>query len=314
MNGTWSEVKIVIPVEAIEPVSGILYGMDVKGISIEDPNDILTREKGPLTWDYADINLFSEGADKGVIKAYFPDTDNISDHKKYIEEKIEELKNYGIVVDPYQVHTTDVREEDWANSWKKYYKPLEIGEKVVVVPIWEEYDAKPEQVIVKMDPGMAFGTGTHETTKMCIETLQEIIQGGETVFDVGTGSGILAITAKKLGASSVLAIDLDPVAVDSAKINGQENDVTMDVRQGDLLKDIEGQADVIIANIIADVIIYLSDKISPFLKEGGYFLASGIIHLQEEEVKEALVKNGFEILKIRRENDWRAMLCKKTKA
>lgn len=308
MNGEWNEVRIVVPVEAVEAVSGILYGLEVKGISIQDPTDMLTRDSGPLTWDFADINIFPEGADKAVLTAYFPDTDRIEETVSRIREKIQELSDFGIRNDPFRVDYKLVREEDWANSWKKYYKTMKVGERIIIKPLWEEYDAGPGELVVEMDPGMAFGTGTHETTRLCVELLQEYIQGGETVFDVGTGSGILAITAARLGAEKVLAIDLDPVAVDSAKINVNYNDLSqITVKEGNLLDEAEGGADVIIANIIADVIIAMAPDLKRLMKPGGIFIGSGIISFREEAVREALEASGFTILQVRDDNDWRAI-------
>lgn len=308
MNGEWNEVRIVVPVEAVEAVSGILYGLEVKGISIQDPTDMLTRDSGPLTWDFADINIFPEGADNAVLTAYFPDTDRIEETVSRIREKIQELSDFGIRNDPFRVDYKLVREEDWANSWKKYYKTMKVGERIIIKPLWEEYDAGPGELVVEMDPGMAFGTGTHETTRLCVELLQEYIQGGETVFDVGTGSGILAITAARLGAEKVLAIDLDPVAVDSAKINVNYNDLSqITVKEGNLLDEAEGGADVIIANIIADVIIAMAPDLKRLMKPGGIFIGSGIISFREEAVREALEASGFTILQVRDDNDWRAI-------
>lgn len=308
MNGEWNEVRIVVPVEAMEAVSGILYGLEVKGISIQDPTDMLTRDSGPLTWDFADINIFPEGADNAVLTAYFPDTDRIEETVSRIREKIQELSDFGIRNDPFRVDYKLVLEEDWANSWKKYYKTMKVGERIIIKPLWEEYDAGPGELVVEMDPGMAFGTGTHETTRLCVELLQEYIQGGETVFDVGTGSGILAITAARLGAEKVLAIDLDPVAVDSAKINVNYNDLSqITVKEGNLLDEAEGGADVIIANIIADVIIAMAPDLKRLMKPGGIFIGSGIISFREEAVREALEASGFTILQVRDDNDWRAI-------
>ncbi len=312
MNGEWNEVRIAVPLEALEAVSGILYGMDVKGLSIQDPTDILTSERSPLTWDFADINLiFPEGEETAIISAYFPDTEKITEKVSWIEKKIRELKEYGIKNEPFQVGYRIVREEDWANSWKKYYKTTKVGERIVIKPLWEEYKAADNELVIEMDPGMAFGTGTHETTRLCMELLQEHIHGGETVIDVGTGSGILAITAAKLGADNVLAIDLDPVAVDSAKINVKYNDLDeITVKKGNLLDEAEREADVVIANIIADVIIGMTPELVRLLKPEGIFIGSGIINSREAEVLEALEENGFTILTVRNENDWRAVAAK----
>ena len=313
MNGEWNEVRIVVPLDAMEAVSGILYSMDVKGIAIEDPTDLLNREAGPLSWDFADVNIFSEGKDAAVITAYFPDTENIVKQVNFIKAKIEELKQYGIENEPHRVDYKAVHEEDWATSWKKYYKPLRIGERIIIKPTWEDYPGVAGDLIVEMDPGMAFGTGTHETTKMCIEILQDHIKGGELVYDVGTGSGILGITAAKLGAREVLAIDLDPVAVDSAKINVGYNHLdNIEVRLGNLLDEArtDVKADLIVANIIADVIMSMAGDIKEILRPGGIFIGSGIIHLKEAEVVAKLKETGFEILEVRNENDWRAIVAR----
>lgn len=311
MNGEWNEVRIVVPLEAIEAVTGILYGMNVKGISLEDPTDFLSRKAGPLTWDFADINLFSEGKDAAVITAYFPDTENIEAHVRHITEKIEGLGEFGINANPHRVAHKKVFEEDWATAWKKYYKPVRVGRHLVIKPTWEEYLEQSGDLIVEMDPGMAFGTGTHETTRLCMEILEDYITGGETVFDVGTGSGILAITASKLGAEDVLAIDLDPVAVDAARINAKINGAdSIEIREGNLLDEAARKADVVVANIIADVIIHLALDLDRVLKKGGLFIGSGIIHLREKEVLDALEAAGFTILEVRNENDWRAVVAR----
>ena len=182
---------------------------------------------------------------------------------------------------------------------------MRIGRRIIIKPTWEDYQASAGDIIVEMDPGMAFGTGTHETTKMCVEALETYMQGGEAVVDVGTGSGILGITAAKLGAREVLAVDLDPVAVDSARINLAYNHLSnMTVKQGNLLDVVSEPADVVIANIIADVIIILLGDIKRILLPGGLFIASGIIDLRLEDVLAALEKAGMEVLEVKRENDW----------
>ena len=305
MNGEWNEIKIIVPKDLQEPVASILYGMDVKGISIEDPDDLQKSQKSPITWDFADVNLFTAGEDSAVIKAYFPDTDNILEQISHIRAKIEELSSFGLAVGNYSLDYIKVNEEDWATSWKKYYKPMRIGRRIIIKPTWEDYQASAGDIIVEMDPGMAFGTGTHETTRMCVEALETYMQGGEAVVDVGTGSGILGITAAKLGAREVLAVDLDPVAVDSARINLAYNHLSnMTVKQGNLLDVVSEPADVVIANIIADVIIILLGDIKRILLPGGLFIASGIIDLRLEDVLAALEKAGVEVLEVKRKNDW----------
>lgn len=305
MNGKWIEVKIVTTSEAIEPITGIFYGLDVKGVAIEDPRDILEREQGPLSWDFADINIFEYGKDAAVVKGYFNLDENIEEIEIHINEKIRELKEMNIDVGQGKVAITEVHEEDWANNWKKYYKPTKIGKNVVIKPIWENYDEKPGEIIVEMDPGMAFGTGTHETTHMCIEALEEYVEADTTVFDIGTGSGILAITAAKLGAQKVIGVDLDPVAVDSAKGNVEFNNLNnIEILQGNLMDVVEGKADIVVANIIADVIIFLSEDVKKFIKENGYFISSGIIRERKEDVVNKLNEVGFKVQEVNTLGEW----------
>ena len=200
MNGTWVEVRVITISEALEPISGIFYGLDCKGVAIEDPNDILGREQGPLTWDFADINVLEHRGEAAVVKGYFSEDDNVEEIVTYIEQKVNEIKELGINVGEGKVESEVKHEKDWADTWKQYYKPVLVGERIVVKPIWEEYEPKNDELVVELDPGMAFGTGTHETTRMCIQALERYVSEDATVFDVGCGSGILAIAAAKLGA------------------------------------------------------------------------------------------------------------------
>lgn len=313
MQGKWIEVKIVTTSEALEPVSGIFYSLDVKGVAIEDPNDILLREQGPLTWDFADINLFEYGDKAAVVKGYFSVEDSMDEVEAYIKEKLQELKEMGIELGEGKVEVRPVYEEDWANNWKKYYKPTKIGNKIVIRPIWEEYKAKEGEVIIEMDPGMAFGTGTHETTRMCIEALEKYVTGEKTVFDIGTGSGILAITAAKLGAGEVIGVDLDPVAVDSAKQNVKLNEVHSNIKilEGNLTDVVDGKADIVVANIIADVIIFLAEGVKDFIKNDGYFIASGIIRERSQDVVNKLSECGFKVEEVNTLGEWVCIVAKR---
>lgn len=305
MNGVWVEVKIVTTSEAIEPVSGIFYGLDVKGVAIEDPNDILQREQGPLTWDFADINILEYGGKAAVVKGYFSVDDDIDNLVGYIKDKLVELKEMGIDLGEASVFAEKVREEDWANNWKKYYKPTKIGEKIVIKPIWEEYETTDDEVVVELDPGMAFGTGTHETTRMCVLALEKYITPDTVVFDIGTGSGILAITAAKLKAKHVVGVDLDPVAVDSAKENVNFNKLNnIDILEGNLMDVVEGKAEIVVANIIAEIIMVLIEDVKKALLPGGYFISSGIIRERREAVEEKLINSGFKIKEVNVDGEW----------
>lgn len=311
MDKEWTEVVIVTTSEAIEPVNGILYSLDVKGVAIEDPNDILLRKQGPLSWDFADVNILEYKGKAAAVKAYFNNDADIDSIKKYINKKLEEIKEMGIDIGEGKVIDKKVYEEDWANNWKKYYKPTKIGKSIVVKPIWEKYKEAPDEIVVELDPGMAFGTGTHETTRMCVEALEKYVKPDSMVFDIGTGSGILGITAAKLGAKKVIGVDLDPVAVDSAKGNVKFNNLSnIEILNGDLMNVVKGKADIIVANIIAEIIMVLAEGLKEFMEPDSYFIASGIIKDKKDEVIKKLETCGFEIVEVNTLGEWVCIISK----
>ena len=311
MDGTWIEVRVITKSEALEPISGIFYSLDCKGVAIEDPEDILGREQGPLTWDFADINVLEHKGKVAVVKAYFAEEDNIEDVLQYVNERLTELKEIGLDLGEAKVEHEKMHEEDWANTWKQYYKPSKVGEKIVVKPIWEEYEAKDGELVVDLDPGMAFGTGTHETTRMCIQALERYVKEESTVFDVGCGSGILAIAAAKLGAKLAVGVDLDPVAVESSIENvGYNNLKNIEILHGNLVEVIDGKADIVVANILAEIICILTDDVKRVLKDGGVFITSGIIHDRVDMVCEKLEATGFEVIEKNRDGEWNCIVAK----
>lgn len=311
MDGTWIEVRVITKSEALEPVSGIFYSLDCKGVAIEDPEDILGREQGPLTWDFADINVLEHKGKFAVVKAYFAEEDNIEEILGYVNEKLVELKEMGIDLGEAKVEHEKMHEEDWANTWKQYYKPSKVGEKIVVKPIWEEYEQKEGELVVNLDPGMAFGTGTHETTRMCIQALEKYVKEESTVFDVGCGSGILAIAAAKLGAKLAVGVDLDPVAVESSIENvGYNNLNNIEILHGNLVEVIDGKADIVVANILAEIICILTDDVKRVMKDGGVFITSGIIHDRVDMVCEKLEATGFEVIEKNRDGEWNCIVAK----
>ena len=311
MDGTWIEVRVITKSEALEPISGIFYSLDCKGVAIEDPEDILGREQGPLTWDFADINVLEHKGKVAVVKAYFAEEDNIEDVLQYVNERLTELKEMGLDLGEAKVEHEKMHEEDWANTWKQYYKPSKVGEKIVVKPIWEEYEAKENELVVDLDPGMAFGTGTHETTRMCIQALERYVKEDSTVFDVGCGSGILAIAAAKLGAKLAVGVDLDPVAVESSKENVAYNNLdNIEILYGNLVEVIDGKADIVVANILAEIICILTDDVKRVLKDGGVFITSGIIHDRVDMVCEKLEATGFEVIEKNRDGEWNCIVAK----
>ena len=311
MDGIWIEVCVITKSEALEPISGIFYGLGCPNVSIEDPQDLLSREQGPLTWDFADINILEHKGTAAVVKAYFSQDDKVDEIVSIINDKLKDIKELGIDIGDGTVSYKEMHEEDWANNWKQYYKPVKITDKIVIKPIWEEYDKQDEELIVELDPGMAFGTGTHETTRMCIKALDKYVKPDTTVFDVGCGSGILAIVAAKLGAKHVVGVDLDPVAVDSSKENIGFNDLdNIEVLEGNLLDVVEGKADIVVANIIAEIICVLTEDVNKALNNGGLFITSGIIHDRVDMVKEKFKECGFEIIEINKDGEWNCIVAK----
>ncbi|MBU5591031.1 50S ribosomal protein L11 methyltransferase [Clostridium sp. MSJ-4] len=311
MQGTWLEVKVITKSEAIEPITGIFYTLDVKGVAIEDPDDILKREQGALTWDFADINILEYKGEAAVVKGYFSIEDEAETIVSFIKNRIEEIKSLGIDVGEGKVLYAKVKEEDWANNWKKYYKPTKIGANIVVKPIWEEYIKASDEIVLELDPGMAFGTGTHETTRMCVEAIEKYVESNMDVFDIGTGSGILAIAAAMLGAKKVVGVDLDPVAVDSARENIKFNNLNnIEVLEGNLIDVVQGKADIVVANIIAEIICLLTEDVKKVLKEGGLFITSGIIHDRRDMVIDKLQKEDFEIVEVNKDGEWNCIIAK----
>ncbi|MCW0822708.1 50S ribosomal protein L11 methyltransferase [Clostridioides difficile] len=309
----WIEVTIKTTTEAVEPITNILYEQGAGGAVIEDPKDFLFQKKNELDWDYVEEEVFKKNEEDDVlIKTYVSEEKNVMEFVEIIKQKVLELKDFGIDIGEGSVSLDQVNEADWANAWKAYYKPTKVGQRVVVKPTWEDYAMQEGDLIIELDPGMAFGTGTHETTSMCIRELEKYVNKDSKVFDIGCGSGILAIAAAKLGAKEVVAVDLDEVAVKVAKENVLENKVekSVSVMHGNLTDVIKDKADVIVANIIADIIKILAKDVQNFMKEDAIFISSGIILDKVEEVKESLIENGFEIVEVQKLGEWSAIVSK----
>ncbi|MDL0191897.1 50S ribosomal protein L11 methyltransferase [Clostridioides difficile] len=309
----WIEITIKTTTEAVEPITNILYEQGAGGAVIEDPKDFLFQKKNELDWDYVEEEVFKKNEEDDVlIKTYVSEEKNVMEFVEIIKQKVLGLKDFGIDIGEGSVSLDQVNEADWANAWKAYYKPTKVGQRVVVKPTWEDYAMQDGDLIIELDPGMAFGTGTHETTSMCIRELEKYVNKDSKVFDIGCGSGILAIAAAKLGAKEVVAVDLDEVAVKVAKENVLENKVekSVSVMHGNLTDVIKDKADVIVANIIADIIKILAKDVQNFMKEDAIFISSGIILDKVEDVKESLIENGFEIVEVQKLGEWSAIVSK----
>ncbi|HBV88128.1 MAG TPA: 50S ribosomal protein L11 methyltransferase [Desulfosporosinus sp.] len=298
----WREVAVTVSSEGEEAVADLFYGLGCPGVSIEDP-ELLLKYMESGEWDY---HVFEEVKLTGtsVVKGYFPEDEELLDKLEKLDLGIRDfLERYPHWL--IQSKGLSLKEEDWETAWKAYFKPIHIGKHFLIKPTWEQAELRPGDIVLELDPGMAFGTGTHPTTTLCLRTLEDIIKPGQTVFDLGTGSGILAIAAAKLGAK-VEAVDLDSVAIKVAQENVTLNKVDDQVRvlRGDLGTVLQGQADVVIANIIADVILILLADLKRILHKDGEFLASGIIDNRADEVKTAMKEAGFEIIERVEDSGW----------
>lgn len=310
----WIEVQVKTTSEAVEIVSNILYEAGVSGLAIEDPNDleIISKSQNETDWDFIDPSLFNYDYDGVLVKAYFPESEELIDTIKLIKQNIEMIPKYNLDGGLGEVTLAEVHESDWKDVWKQYYKPKKIGEKIVVKPTWEDYIEKPGEIVLELDPGMAFGTGTHETTTMCIQAMEKYMKESDTVFDIGCGSGILSIAAAKLGAKSVIGVDLDEMAIEVSNENVALNNVSdkVDIRHGNLLEVVEEKADIVVANIIADIIALLSKDVKTALKQNGIFISSGIILDKIEFVTKALQAEGFEIIELVTMGEWACIVSK----
>ena len=246
--------------------------------------------------------------------AYFPETTFLPEILPFIKDRITQLPEFGLAIGKNKVTVSEVEESNWATAWKKYYHPVRITRMLTVAPSWENYQTEdPLEKIITLDPGMAFGTGTHPTTSLTLTALETVLRGGETLLDVGTGSGVLSIAAKYLGAKDVYAFDLDEVAVRSAKENMDMNEIAKDVHvsANDLLTGIEIESDVIVANILADIILLMIPDAWRFLKQTGTLIVSGIIEEKKQMVLDAMLEQGFIVDQIFQQKDWYAIILKK---
>ena len=303
MAGNWTKLTATGKQKQLDDIVAVMSMLD-NGLMIEDYSDF---SFSGMYGELVDESILNADRETVKVSLFVPEEKNLLEYTGFLTERFSAL---GIDA---EITLDGMNEEDWAESWKQYYKPIPLG-KVTIVPAWEKYEAREDEVIIRMDPGMAFGTGTHETTRLVMRIMQDEIRGGERALDVGTGSGILAICASKLGAASVNAYDIDPVAVKVARENaiadGCDN-ITVGV--SDLLHGVDlskGKYDFCVANIVADIIIRMMPDIKKYLKCGAPLILSGIIAMREDEVKASVIENGFTVVREERENDWVALMVK----
>lgn len=300
----WIETKIIIitaadPDTATSLVADIFSDFGLQGVALESPDN----EPGS---DWADDA--PPLPDYYAVTGYFPKTEGFFEQRRLLEERLDRLKERSGIVT--RVTCTDIDEENWAEFWKAHFNPIRISDRIVVKPTWRDFSANSSDIVIEIDPGMAFGTGTHPTTDMCLRLIERHLKAGDRLLDIGTGSGILMIAAAKLGASSVTGIDSDPVAVEVATANLMLNRIDKGrfaVRAGDLAEGLRQPFDLIVANILSEVILRLADRIPPLLAPGGTFICSGITVGKQQTVAAELVRTGFTIVDRMVKEDWSAM-------
>ena len=296
-----------------DAVSDVLMEAGASGTMIEDKADIPDPSKPHGIWEIIDPKLLESMPEDVLVHAWFEENPALPSLIENITGRLSQLHDTAENIGSLRVETRSVNDKSWADVWKKYFKPFYAGQHLVVKPTWEPFDPAPGDRVIEIDPGMAFGSGTHETTGMCLSVLEENIRGGEEIIDVGTGSGILAIGAALLGAGHVLAVDIDPDAVKVAAENVANNHVQdiVTVQQGNLLEKVDAVCDICVANIISDIIISFAAPLMSHIRPGGLFICSGIVSMRADEVAQALLDAGYEILHKYTRGEWTAFLSRR---
>lgn len=297
----WTQLKVNGKLDDKDTICAVMTVLD-EGIVIEDYSDI---DMDTVYADLIDEKILSCDKTKIAVSIYVPEDKNLNEYASFLRDRFRELAV------ECEIEFVGVDEEAWSTAWRKYYRPTEIGERLVVVPLWlaDDYRAKEGGIVIRMDPGMAFGTGTHETTRLCATLLEKYVKADDRMLDVGTGSGILAICAAKLGIKEGFAYDIDPVAVRVACENMEENGITnVTCGVSDLLRDVDRGAPytVCCANIVADIIIRMAPDIGELLAPDAVYITSGIITERAEEVRGVMEQNGYRVLDEVRDNGWTA--------
>ena len=310
----WTELTIKIPCAAADTAAAVAQMTVPYGIYMEDYSDLVEEAPKIAHIDLIDEELLARDREHAIIHIYISPEENPAEALSFLRERLSALDI------PFELGSQEVHEEDWANEWKKYFKPIHIGDRLAVVPSWEPYEQKDHEIVLTIDPGMAFGTGTHSSTALCLDAAQRYVKKGDRVLDLGCGSGILSIAALLLGASHAVGVDIDPVAVRVARENATENGLSgeqCEVLAGNILSDrqllsrLGTEYDVLFANIVADVIIAMLPVMPMLLKKGGVVIASGIIEERCTDVTEALARHGFEVLEQNEDKGWIGLVFQK---
>ena len=307
------EIKTLTKYSAADAVGEVLYRNGVNGLVYEDITPCVDLQS-TIDWDYSDLPVLEKPLEEVNIVAYLPLEENILEKIEDIKAEISLLRDFNIDIGEGKLTYRVVNEADWQNNWKKYFVPISVGENLIVRPIWEEDEYGNDKIVINIDPGLAFGTGSHATTQQVLIMLEKYLKENDNVIDVGCGSGILSITAYKLGAKTVTALDYDEQAVSMTKNNIKLNNIKDDeieVYQNDLLSNVSQKADLILANITAPILARLIPQTKDILNPQGLFICAGIIDEYEHDVQQSLISNGYIIIDRLAKNDWVSLTAKR---
>lgn len=303
----WTEIKISVDVKDVDCAGAIANMVVPYGIYIEDYSSLEQEAWEIARIDLIDEDLLAKDRSKGIVHIYISPQENPAEAVAFLTER------YTAEGIEYEIDESVCRNADWENNWKKYFKPIPVGEKLLIRPVWEDEFEANGRVVLNLEPGLAFGSGTHDTTRLCLETLENHVESGKTVLDIGCGSGILSVASMLLGAESAAGVDIDALAVKTARENAQGNGFSepkLSYVQGDLTDKISGKFDVVVANIVADIIVRLCTNVKDYMKPDAVFITSGIILPREQDVLDAFEKNGLEVIGRHESGGW---LCFETK-
>lgn len=303
----WTEIKVTVKSDDIETAANISNMTVPYGIYIEDYSDVVDETLEIAHVDLISEELLEKDRTKGIIHIYISPEENPAEAVSFLEERLS-AENIE-----HEITINECKTEDWINNWKKYWHTVPIGNRLLIKPAWEQVEDTHGRAVLNLEPGLAFGTGSHPTTRLCLEMLEDYINPASTVLDVGCGSGILSIAALLLGAKSAFGVDIDKLAVKTALANAKENGFeppVFNAVSGNLSENVSGKYSVIVANIVADVIMEFTPQAVEFLKDGGVFITGGIIDSRVEEVKTCFYEHGFDIVEHREAKGWNVFVCK----
>jgi len=307
----WYKIEIHIETESVDILTYLLEENGIDSVVIEDPNDPMFDVRYKGDWDYSEETARQFDSEDTVVKIFVEAEKDINETVGMIEGLLKTISSNGLNIGTGLIKYEIVDDADWKDKWKEYFKPFKIGSHIVIKPSWEVYDEEEGDIIIEMDPGSAFGSGTHETTSMCVKLVEKVITPSDMVYDIGCGTGILGLSAAMLGAKSVIGVDIAEDAIIASKINIEKNNMTdvMDVRLGNLTDVVEEKADIVVANIMADIIIMMTDTIQNFIKPEGYYILSGIVEGRQDDVVKVINDKNFEVVDHLNEGEWHAILA-----